>query len=77
MKRKILFVVSLLFGLLFINAGLNKIFNYLPVPDDMPENILVLLGAMNTIGWLIPLVAVAEIMGVFSSLSLNLGPWVR
>src|SRR5690606_7347993 len=40
MKRKILFVVSLLFGLMFINAGLNKFFNYMPVPDDLPEDVI-------------------------------------
>ena len=38
MKAKILFVLCLLFGLMFINAGLNKFFNYMPMPKDMPEN---------------------------------------
>lgn len=32
MKQKIITVVSVLFGLMFINAGLNKFFNYMPVP---------------------------------------------
>jgi uncharacterized membrane protein YphA (DoxX/SURF4 family) len=63
MKKKILFVLSLLFGLLFINAGLNKIFNYMPMPEDMPENLKRLNGAFMEIGWLMPLVAVAEIVG--------------
>jgi uncharacterized membrane protein YphA (DoxX/SURF4 family) len=63
MKKKILFGVSLLFGLMFINAGLNKFFNYMPVPKDMPENMMKAMTAFMTIGWLMPLIAVAEIVG--------------
>lgn len=63
MKKKILFGISLLFGLMFINAGLNKFFNYMPVPDDLPENMVSIMTAYMTIGWLMPLIAVAEIMG--------------
>jgi putative oxidoreductase len=63
MKKKILFGVSLLFGLMFINSGLNKFFNYMPMPKDMPENMIKLFSAFMTIGWLFPLVAVAEIVG--------------
>ena|SRR5690606_14252056 len=63
MKRKILFVVSLLFGLMFINAGLNKFFNYMPVPDDLPEDVMKSTMAFMEIGWLMPLIAVAEIVG--------------
>jgi uncharacterized membrane protein YphA (DoxX/SURF4 family) len=63
MKKKILFVVSLLFGLMFINSGLNKFFNYMPMPKDIPENMMKLMGAFMEIGWLMPLIAVAEIVG--------------
>lgn len=63
MKNKILFVVSLLFGLMFINSGLNKLFHYLPMPKDIPENMMKLMTAFMEIGWLLPLVAVAEIVG--------------
>jgi putative oxidoreductase len=63
MKKKILFVVCLLFGLMFINSGLNKFFNYMPMPKDMPENMMKIMGAFKEIGWLFPLVAVAEIIG--------------
>lgn len=63
MKKKILFVASLLFGLMFINAGLNKFFNYMPVPEDIPENMIKIMGAFMEIGWLMPLIAVAEIVG--------------
>jgi uncharacterized membrane protein YphA (DoxX/SURF4 family) len=63
MKKKILFVVSLLFGLMFINAGLNKFFNYMPVPKDMPEKLMKTMGAFMEISWLMPLIGIAEILG--------------
>ena len=63
MSKKILFVLSLLFGLMFINSGLNKFFNYMPVPEDIPEPLLNDMGAMAEIVWLTPLTAVAEILG--------------
>ena len=63
MKNKILFVVSLLFGLMFINAGLNKFFNYMPMPKDMPESTMKVMTAFGDIGWLIPLVGVIEVIG--------------
>ena len=63
MKNKILFVVSLLFGLVFINAGLNKFLNYMPVPKDLPASLMTIMGAMTQISWLIPLVGLVEIIG--------------
>ncbi len=63
MKNKITFVLSLLFGLLFINSGLNKFFNYMPVPKDMPAEIMKDFGAIMEISWLMPLIAIAEIAG--------------
>lgn len=63
MKNKILFVVCLLFGLMFINAGLNKFFNYMPMPKDMPESLMKLMGAFMSISWLMPLVGTVEVVG--------------
>ena len=63
MKKKILFVICLLFGLMFINSGLNKFFNYMPMPKDLPENMIKIMTAFMEIGWLMPLIAVAEIIG--------------
>ena len=63
MKKKILFGVSILFGLMFINSGLNKFFNYMPMPKDLPENLMRVMTAFMEVGWLIPLIAVAEIVG--------------
>ena len=63
MKNKILFVFSLLFGLMFINSGLNKFFNYMPMPKgEMPADLLKVMDAFMTIVWLMPLVAVIEII---------------
>ncbi|RYG14114.1 MAG: DoxX family membrane protein [Chitinophagaceae bacterium] len=64
MKQKILFVLSLLFGLMFINSGLNKFFNYMPVdPKDIPAEMMKDMGAFMEIAWLMPLIAIAEIVG--------------
>lgn len=63
MKNKILFVLSLLFGLMFINAGLNKFLNYMPTPDDLPEKMVNAMNSFLEIGWLLPLVGIAEILG--------------
>ncbi len=63
MKNKILFVVALLLGLLFINAGLNKFFDYMPMPENMPEETLRDFQAMKEIIWLMPLLGLAEIIG--------------
>jgi len=62
MKSKILFIISVLFGLLFINSGLNKFFNYMPLPEDMSAEMLELFNAFTTIGWLMPLIAIVEII---------------
>jgi len=63
MKQKILFVASLLFGLIFINAGLNNFFNYMPTPDDLPEGMMKMFTAVTEIVWLTPLLGVAQIVG--------------
>jgi len=63
MKHKILGVLSVLFGLIFINAGLNKFLNYIPVPEDLPEKMLKLMNAITEFGWLLPLIATLEIIG--------------
>ena len=63
MKNKIIMIVSIAFGLLYLNAGLNKLFNYMPMPKDIPENMLKVMAAMTEMKFLLPLVAVAEIVG--------------
>lgn len=63
MRSKVIFALCFLFGLMFINAGLNKFLNYIPVPPDLPEKMVKQSAAFLEIGWLLPLVATAEIIG--------------
>lgn len=63
MKNTILFILCLLFGLMFINAGLNKFFNYMPIPENIPPETMKDFGAMVEISWLMPLLAAVEIIG--------------
>ena len=63
MKNKILLVLTILFGLMMVNSGLNKFFNYMPMPEDMPEETMKIFGAFMTIKWLMPLIALGEIVG--------------
>jgi uncharacterized membrane protein YphA (DoxX/SURF4 family) len=63
MKTKVLFVLTLLFGLLFINGGLDKFFHYMPMPKDVNEKMMKAFGAFTEIGWLMPLVGIAELVG--------------
>jgi uncharacterized membrane protein YphA (DoxX/SURF4 family) len=62
-KNKILFALCLLAGLMFINAGLNKFFQYMPVPKDMPDKMVKVGMAFAEIGWLMPLVGAFEVIG--------------
>lgn len=62
MKNKILTVLCILFGLMMINAGLNKFFNYMPMPE-MSEEMMQLMQAFMTTVWIFPLVALVEIIG--------------
>jgi uncharacterized membrane protein YphA (DoxX/SURF4 family) len=50
---------------MFINGGLNKFFNYIPVPEDLPESAMKMFIAMMQITWLMPLIATFEIIGGF------------
>lgn len=63
MKNKILFIVCLLAGITFINAGMDKFFHYMPVPKEMPEKMIKVGMAFMEIGWLMPLVGSIEILG--------------
>lgn len=62
MKNKILTVLSLLFGLMMVHSGLNKLFHYMPMPE-MNEEMMHIMGGVMAIGWILPLVAIVEIIG--------------
>ncbi|HEY1010540.1 MAG: DoxX family membrane protein [Daejeonella sp.] len=55
-------VLYILFGLMFVNAGLNKFLNYMPMPELTPVQIK-FFTAFASISWMIPLIAVIEIIG--------------
>ncbi len=55
-------IVAALFGLMFINAGLDKFLHYMPMPKLTPEQ-QEIFSAFGKIGWLMPLVGIAEFLG--------------
>lgn len=55
-------ILCTLFGLLFMNAGLDKFLHYMPVPELSPEMLKVGEAFMN-ISWLMPLVGFIEFIG--------------
>ncbi|PJE45548.1 MAG: DoxX family protein [Sediminibacterium sp.] len=63
MIRKIFTVLTVIFALMFINGGLNKFFNYIPVPPDLPVEMVKVNTALMEIVWLMPLIAVVELVG--------------
>lgn len=63
MKQKILFGLSLIFGLLLINGGLDKFLHYMPAPPSMPVPLQKDFEALMEISWLMPLIGFAEILG--------------
>ena len=55
-------IICVLFGLFMLNSGLNKLLQYLPMPE-LTEAQLEMFGHFMAIKWLLPLVALAEIVG--------------
>ena len=49
---------------MMVNAGLNKFFNYMPMPE-LSEEMTQIMGSFITIKWILPLVAIVEIIGGF------------
>ena len=62
MKKKILLVLSILFGLMLTNSGLNKFLNFMPLPENMPEKLTQLMASLTEIGCLMPLVGGVEVV---------------
>ncbi len=52
-----------LFALMFINAGLDKFFRYMPMPTDIAPEQAKDFAAFTEISWLMPLVGLAELIG--------------
>jgi hypothetical protein len=62
MKKHIMTALSILFGLLLINGGLDKFFHYMPVPENLPAEVVKDGFALLEIQWLMPLVGSIEII---------------
>ncbi|PWN61366.1 MauE/DoxX family redox-associated membrane protein [Chryseobacterium oncorhynchi] len=60
--KYIKFILCLLFGIMFINAGLDKFFHYNPIPP-LTEAQMKIYAAFGEIGWLLPLVGAVEVIG--------------
>lgn len=56
------FILCLFFGLIFLNAGLDKFLHYMPVPEVEPE-IMKIGEAMMALKWIVPLTGTIEIIG--------------
>ena len=54
-------VVFVLFGLMFINAGANKFFFYMPIPP-MDEHAQKVFDALMTLKWITPLTGIVEVV---------------
>jgi uncharacterized membrane protein YphA (DoxX/SURF4 family) len=63
MKKYFYNGLSIIFGLLLINGGLDKFFHYMPLPEDLPSEMLQLMSALKEVNWLMPLVGAAELIG--------------
>jgi len=63
LQKKVLHVLSIIFGLLLINGGLDKFFHYMPIPPDLPEPLVKDTAAIMEIVWLLPLIGLAEVVG--------------
>lgn len=63
MKKYFYNGLSILFGLLLINGGLDKFLHYMPMPEDLPAEMLKMMSAFKEISWLMPLVGAAELIG--------------
>ena len=55
--------IAILVSPFFIYAGLDKFFHFMPMPKDLPEKMLKAFDAFTEIGWLMPLVGIAELLG--------------
>jgi putative oxidoreductase len=63
MQQKILNVLCIVFGIGMIVFGANKFFNFMPMPKDMPAEQMEAFAAFGKLKWLMPLIAIAEIVG--------------
>lgn len=61
MRNKITIGLQILLGLAFVVFGLNKFLNFMPAPD-LPPAAGAFMGAMAETGYMLPLIALTEII---------------
>lgn len=78
MKRKINIALRVILGLMLLTFGLNKFFNFMPMPE-MAEPAQEFMGALVESGYMMPMIATTEIvsgtlllLGLFVPLALLL-----
>ena len=54
-------IVRILLGLMFLVFGLNGYLNFMPAPEDMPREIMTVLGALTNAGYM-TVVSGAEVL---------------
>ncbi len=62
MKDKVEMVIRLLIGLLLLNSGMNKFFQYMPMPE-MSEEAMALITTLMHAKYMMPSIAIVEIIG--------------
>ncbi len=63
MKINFYNLISIIFGLFMLKAGLNKFFEFMPFKGELAPEFIAQMQAMERICWLLPLVGLAEIIG--------------
>ena len=51
-SRIVTAIVRILLGLMFLLFGLNGFLNFIPTPEDMPQEIMTVMGALMKAGYL-------------------------
>lgn len=74
MNEKVVLGVRLLLGLGMVVFGLNKFFNFIPVPPPATEEALALMGAFVASGYIMQIVAIVEIVTGIAFLANKLVP---
>ncbi len=77
MKAKIPLIARWILGLLFFVFGLNGFLNFIPTPDNMPEEAMAFMGALAGTGYFFPVLKATEtvcglllILGIAAPVSL-------
>lgn len=63
MKKITTLAAAWILGLMFLNGGLNKFLEYMPMPEQMNPEMQKDFAAFVEISWLMPLVGIGEILG--------------